>query len=286
MTEDGRLLRDYARNGSEEAFAEVVRRHLDLVYSTALRAVNGDQHLAQDICQSVFIDLGRKAPHLARRQVLGGWLYTSTCFAAAKAVRSERRRQAREVAAYAMNEPAADNQEMDWEHLRPILDSAMLELKEADREAVLLRFFERRSLAEVGSRLGLSENAARMRIDRALDRLRERLGRRGVSSTAAALVLVLTHEAIAAAPAGLTTSITANSLAACAVDGGSGGSLLNFIFMSNVKCLLTGAAITAVTASLIMQHRANGRLKAEMEALRQEMAMAGSPQNMAAPDPD
>src|SRR5438094_535008 len=102
MLDDGALLREYARCGSETAFAEVVRRHLDLVYSTALRGVGGDQHLAEDVSQSVFIDLARKAAGLTGRSVLTGWLYTSTCFAAAKMVRAERRRDAREREAHSM----------------------------------------------------------------------------------------------------------------------------------------------------------------------------------------
>src|SRR5262245_53529680 len=102
MVEDRVLLRDYAQSGSEEAFAELVRRYLDLVYSTALRVVNGDAHLAKDVCQSVFIDLSRKSKRLSDRPVLSGWLSTSAYFAAAKAVRSERRRQAREQCAQTM----------------------------------------------------------------------------------------------------------------------------------------------------------------------------------------
>jgi RNA polymerase sigma factor (sigma-70 family) len=287
MGEDGTLLRDYARAGSEEAFAELVRRHLDLVYSTALRAVNGDQHLAQDICQSVFIDLARKASRLTDRPVLTGWLYTSTYFAAAKAVRSERRRQAREMEADTMKEQIASaNEDVNWEPIRLVLDAVMLELGEADREALLLRFFERRSLAEVGSKLGLSENAARMRIERALDRLRERLARRGVTSTAAALGLVLTVQTVTAAPLGLAASITAGTLAAAAAAGGGGGTVFNLLFMSKAKTLLIGAVITATLAtSIVVQYQTNGRLKAQIETLRQQIAAVPSQQAIATADP-
>jgi len=145
MTDDGSLLRDYAKSGSEAAFSQLVERHLDFVYSTALRVVSSDEFLAKDVSQSVFMDLARKAPALANRSVLTGWLYTSTCFAAAKAVRSERRRQAREQEAHTMQDHStAPNPELDWERIRPALGAVMLELRESDREALLLRFFERR----------------------------------------------------------------------------------------------------------------------------------------------
>jgi RNA polymerase sigma factor (sigma-70 family) len=136
MQSDGELLCGYAETRSEEAFAELVRRHLDLVHSAALRQVNGDAPLAQDIAQTVFADLARKAGELSGRAVLSGWLYTSTHFAAAKAVRAERRRQAHEQEAHAMHDLLHDPAPgPDWDQLRPVLDAAMLELNEADREA-------------------------------------------------------------------------------------------------------------------------------------------------------
>src|ERR1700722_4312114 len=102
MTPDGELLRRYAEAGSEAAFAELVQRYVDLVYSAALRQVNGDAHLAQDVSQAVFTDLARKAAALSRHEVLTGWLYTGTHFAATKAVRSESRRRTHEQGARAM----------------------------------------------------------------------------------------------------------------------------------------------------------------------------------------
>src|SRR5580765_1408747 len=159
---DGELLDRYVKANSEEAFGELVQRHLDLVYSAALRQVNGDTHLAQDVAQTVFADLARKAASLADRPALTGWLYTSTHFAATKAVRTERRLQAREQEAHIMKEllhdPAPD---LDWEKLRPVLDTAMHELDERDREVILLRYFENRKHADIGERLGLTENGAR-----------------------------------------------------------------------------------------------------------------------------
>jgi RNA polymerase sigma factor (sigma-70 family) len=279
MADDGTLIRAYARSGSEDAFAELVQRHLGLVYSTALRIVAGDEHLAKDISQSVFIDLARKAALLSNRQMLTGWLYTSACFAAAKAVRSECRRQAREQEAQIMQEEInAASPDPDWERLRPILDSAMMELKGTDREALLLRFFEERSLAELGNRLGLNENAARKRVERALERLHTLLARRGITSTGAALTLLLTHHTLAAAPAGLAASITAVSLASAGATASSGISILNLLAMIKAKTIIIGALVAAgALTPIILQHQTNARLRAELETLRSQLDAASRP---------
>src|SRR5882672_6412310 len=167
MSGDTELLRRYVEERSEAAFAELVRLHLNLVYFAALRQVGGDAHRAKDVAQAVFTDLARKAQALSRHAVLTGWLYTSTHYAAAKVVRGEVRRQKHEQEAHTMNEilptstPGAD-----WDRLRPVLDDVMLELNERDREAILLRFFEGQAFAAVGERLRVTEDAARMRVDR------------------------------------------------------------------------------------------------------------------------
>jgi len=266
--DDTNLLRRFAESGSQDAFAEVVRRHLDLVYSVALRRVGGDAHLAQDVSQQVFIALARRAAALARHPVLTGWLYTTTHFTAAKAVRAAQRRQAREQAAQAMNDQTSSpGAEADWARLHPALDDAMLALGDRDREAVLLRFFAGRAFADIGAQLGLSENAARMRVDRALDKLRARLARRGVVSTATALALLLTEHAVAAAPAGLASTISGAAVAGAAAGGGS---LAFWSFMSASKLLtgVTAAAVIAAGVVVIQQQQAIGRLQTEAASLQ------------------
>jgi len=272
MTPDCELLGRYAESRCEEAFAELVRRHLDLVYSAALRQVNGDAHLAQDVTQTVFTDLARKAESLSRRPVLTGWLYSSAHFAAAKAVRAERRRRAHEQEAQTMSEllhdPAPD---LEWSKLRPVLDEAMHKLKEADREAILLRYFEQRPLGEIGARLGVSENTARMRVDRALDKLRSVLSRRGVTLPAATLAMTLGADAVSAAPAGLAVSVTAASLAGAATGTGTTFTLLKFMAIAKLKTSIVSAVvITGVVTSLLIQQQGRARLHEQDESSRQQ----------------
>jgi RNA polymerase sigma factor (sigma-70 family) len=265
MTEDAELLRRYAEERSETAFAELVQRHLPLVYSVALRQVGGDVHLAEDVAQTVFTGLARKAGVLARHPVLSGWLYRSTQFAAIDAMRSERRRRAREQEAQTMHELSnSPDANVDAEKLRPVLDQVMGELNDHDRDAVMLRYFEGRPFAEVGRKLRLTEDAARMRVERALDKLRERLVRRGVTSTTALLATTLANQAAFSAPAGLAAAVTGTALSGVAMSG------VAAIFMSMTK-LQIGVVVGLLVAGaggIVVQHQANASLTRELEALR------------------
>jgi len=263
MTDDGSLLREFAERGAHDAFAEVVRRHLDLVYSAALRHVNGDAALAQDVSQQVFVALAHRAGLLARHPVLTGWLYTTTHFLAAKAVRAERRRRAREQTAQAMNDlHSSPAPATDWSRLRPALDDAMLALGVRDREAVLLRYFAGRTFGEIGDQLGLGENAARMRVERALEKLRGRLARRGVASTAAALALLLGENAVVAAPAGLAVAVSGAAVAGTAAGGGA-VAFWSLMSASKIVTGITAAAVIAAGVVVVQQQQAIGRLQAE-----------------------
>src|SRR3989441_9595369 len=178
---DQQLLEQYAREGSEEAFAGLVDRHLDLVYSAALRQGRSPQ-LAEEVAQSVFTDLARNADSFAANTVLPAWLYQVTRRTAIDAVRREARRQLREQIAAEMN--AMNATAADWTHIEPLLDDAMHALDDTDRSAVLLRYFDNKSLREVGRTLGTSEDAAQKRVSRAVERMREFLGPRMVRATA------------------------------------------------------------------------------------------------------
>ena len=178
QSDDAQLLRRYADDRSDAAFTELVRRHLNLVYRSALRQCAGDRHRAQDVAQAVFTELARRAGSLAGHPRLAGWLHTTTHHVASALHRSERRRLQREKDAH-MIEPPAPSQESSeaWERVSPVVDGILRGLGQLDREAILLHFFEGRTFAEVGARLALREDAARMRVTRALEKLRLGLAR-------------------------------------------------------------------------------------------------------------
>src|SRR5215469_1989526 len=149
MTEDSDLLKRFLVKGDESAFAELVRRHLNHVYSTALRLVGGDQQLAEDVAQMVFADLARKAGQLQQHPTLSGWLHTSARFAAAKIVRAESRRHVREQEILSMDHPSQE-QDLQWSQIHPVLDETLGELEEADKQALLLRYFEAKPFGDIG----------------------------------------------------------------------------------------------------------------------------------------
>jgi len=216
MTDSQELLAEYATNGSEEAFRELVTRYVNLVYSTALRLVSGDSQLAEDVTPTVVISLARKGRALSSGVMLGGWLHRDTCFVAAKTMRSERRRKSRERYSVEMN-TWQDHSGSDLMQVAPILDEAIDQLGAEDRIAILLRFFEQLDFRSVGEVLGSNEDAARMRVNRALEKLHSLLKHRGVSLSVAALGTALATEAVTAAPVGLAATITAAALSGTTV---------------------------------------------------------------------
>jgi RNA polymerase sigma factor (sigma-70 family) len=272
MSEDAELLRRYAAEHSEAAFTELIRRHVDLVYSAALRLVNGDAHRAQDVTQQVFAEFARQAKRLRRHPAPVGWLYTTTRLAALRTIRTERRRSAREQEATTMNEllrePAP---EPDWVHLRPVLEDAMHELGETDRRAVLLRFFQNKSLKEVGMALGLGENAARMRVERALEKLRAKLVHRGITTTATALSVVISVNAVQVAPAVLAATLGGASLAGAAAGTGTTLTLIKLMTMTKLQAAVIGAIVIAgVATPLVIHHQA--KVREESQALHGQIA--------------
>ena len=248
MPDDVDLLHRYATEGAEDAFREVVQRRFGLVYAVALRQVGNDAHLAREVAQSVFLELARRASSLSRRKVVSGWLYRTTRFTAIDVVRAERRRRVREEEARLMHEPSTDTvSDLDWKNLRPVLDDALSELKERDRDAIMLRIFEDRSFSEIGRVLQLSESAARMCFERAVEKLRVQLRRHGVTSTTAGLALALANQVAASVPAGLPAIVAGEALAGAKLAGvvATAGSLS---FMSTTNTIGGFAAALAVVA--------------------------------------
>lgn len=262
------LLREFAEHRSDTAFAALVQRHLDLVYSVALRRCGHRTGLADEICQLVFCDLARKAAGIPAGLSVAGWLHQHTCFVAAKQLRAESRRQHREEIAMQLQTLVDD---IDWSHLAPVLDDALLDLAATDREPLVKRFFGKRSFAEIGTHFGLSENAARMRVDRALDKLRAKLAKRGVTSTAAALAVAMAGPAVTAAPATLASLVTAAALATAVTTTSTFGLLT---LMASTKLKLSVAALVAATVatSFILQHQSLQNLRAENARLRERPA--------------
>jgi RNA polymerase sigma factor (sigma-70 family) len=267
MRDDAELLRTYAETKSEEAFAELVQRHLGAVYAVAYRRVGGNVHLAKEVAQSVFTDLARKAATLTDRPVLVGWLFVSTRYAAADAVRREGRRGRLNERAAAMSElPSEASPEPDWDQLRPTLDDALHELNDRDRVAVLLRFFENQSFAQVAGKLRLTENGARMRVERALEKLRRALGRRGISSSAAALAAALGAQASVTVPTGLATAVMGGALTAAA--GGGASLALTLMSLSKVQLAAAAAVVLAAASTGVMEYRMHQRLEGRAAELR------------------
>lgn len=273
MTNDGNLLREYSERNSERAFAELVQRHVDFVYGVALRQLDGNVHRAKDVVQCVFADLARKAGPLSDRVTLVGWLHISVHHAAAQLRRSEQRRKRREEEAHIMQEHLRESaSQPDWEHLRPVLDTAISELSDPDREAVLLRFFEQRPFAEIGATLQIGEEASRKRVARALDRLHSQLARRGITSTAAAIGTLLANQIAIAAPAGFATAVTSAALAAGATGSGISTTVGLLKFMSTTKIITTAATVIAFIAlgSAVYQANASRESAAELVAIGKE----------------
>jgi RNA polymerase sigma factor (sigma-70 family) len=245
--DDMALLREYAANNSETAFEELVSWRMNFVYSAALRQVR-DPHLAGEIAQAVFIILARKAGRISDKTVLTGWLFKTTRFAALAQIRDRAKRRQRELEVQMQSEFESPTADEIWNQMSPLLDEALATLGEKDRQAVLLRFFENKSLAEVGSHLGTGEDTARKRVTRALEKLRKYFSKRGVVSTTAIIAGEISVNSVQAAPAALVKTISAVAVAKGAAASGSTLTLIK----GALKIMAWTKAKTAIVAGAIV----------------------------------
>lgn len=249
MGDDMQLVGQYAASQSEAAFAELVSRHTDLVYSTALRFTHHPQ-LAEEITQAVFIILARKAGALDQNTIIPGWLYRVACYTSASALKREHRRLRREQEAYMQSkpdQPFETEAQAVWKQLAPLLEEAMLRLNESDRDALVLRFFQGRTLGEVGIALGASEDAAKKRVNRAIEKLRKLLAKRGITSSAAAITLAISAHSIHAAPATLAQTAAAVAVA----KGTAAGASTSTLIQGSLKLMAWTKAKTTVVAGTV-----------------------------------
>jgi RNA polymerase sigma factor (sigma-70 family) len=249
-TDDSALLRQYAENNSDEAFAALVSRHINLVYSVALRQV-GNAHAAEEITQAVFIILAKKAAQLRHDKALGSWLFQATRLTANNFIRSESRRCHREEEAF-MQSILNESETEVWPKIAPLLDSAVAGLREKDRQAIVLRFYEGRNLREVGMALGASESAAEKRVSRALEKLRKFFTKRGVSSTTGIIAGTISANSVQAAPVALAKSVTAVALTKGAAASASTLTLikgaLKIMAWTKLKTTIVAGVIIALAA--------------------------------------
>ena len=270
---DDQLLRAYAERGCEASFNEIVVRYTDLVYSAAVRQVDTSD-LAKDVTQEVFTDLARKAPSVSGKLgqdfTLVGWLYRSTRFEALNLRREEYRRQLREKEAmehlHQTEDPAPD-----WQRIRPLLDDAMDQLSDADRDALLMRYFRNQDLRTIGQFLGISDDAAQKRVARALDKLRSGLSDRGITTTTTALGAILTASAVSAAPAGLATAIS-TAIVGTLTPAAATLAATKTIVMTTMQKYAIGATAALILGGGIYQAIDSAHLRNEAESIRESQA--------------
>jgi len=265
------LLTEYAENGCEQSFRELTARYVNLVYSTAVRLMDGDTHRAEDVVQTVFMDLARLAGTLSPDVMLGGWLHRRACHVAAGFIRSERRRQNRERQAAQMN-ALDDSPDSNLEQIAPALDDAINHLNASDRAAILLRYFEARDFRSVGAALGTSEDAAQKRVSRALEKLRVLLRRRGVTASGALLSSALSAHSATVAPLSLAASVSSAALASVSSSGGLTLTILKLTTMAKIKLAAGVAAAAVLGTTLVLEHKAWAALRDQHQGLQQQIA--------------
>jgi RNA polymerase sigma factor (sigma-70 family) len=266
---DQQLLADYAGSHSEAAFTELVRRHIDLVHSAAWR-MTGETHSAQDVTQAVFVALAQNAARLAGHPVLSGWLHTTARNLAAKHVREAVRRQSHEQEAMAMNE-FLSTPDASWQEIAPQLDAALGELAEADRDAVLLRFFERKSAVEMAEILGVTDEAAQKRVSRAVEKLRDFFTKKKITIGAGSLGVLISANAVQSAPVGLVATISAAVFAGTVATTSAVIATTKTIAMTTLQKAIVTATVAVLAGAGIYEARQAAQLRGQNQSLQKQM---------------
>jgi len=270
MSDDMALVREYARSDSEQAFATLVSRHVNLVYSVALRQVR-DPHLAEEITQGVFIVLARKAKSLSPRTILSGWLCRTARNVSADTLKIQRRRQSREQESQmqsSLNEPEPGV----WNEIAPMLDEALGCLGEKEHDAVVLRFFDGKELKQVGAAMNIGEDAARMRVNRGVEQLREFFTKKGVTLSAATITGAVAANSVQAAPAGLAASITAAALSGTAITTAAVVAATKGIAMTSLQKTIITTVFAVAVGTGIYEARQAANARGELQTLQQQQA--------------
>jgi RNA polymerase sigma factor (sigma-70 family) len=281
MTDDAELLTEYAQHRREAAFKELLERHVPLVYSTALRRVS-DPQSARDVVQLVFIELAQNPQAVREPRLLAAWLYRVTGRIASNLLRSEARRRNREQAAGELN--AAETTQESWRVLEPHLEAAVDSLRPCDQDLIVLRFFKRHSLRDVGEALSITEDAAQKRLSRALEQMRHFFDRRGITIGATALAGTISAHAVQPAPAGLVLAIASGAATVGAVA--TLGSAAKFITMTALQKSLVALGLSLAVGIVVYQHRKHSDLLKESSLLREQVAAHGQSPSQPAASPD
>jgi len=268
--DDHALLREYVEYGSEEAFATLVVHHVDKVYSVALRHTR-NPHKAEEITQAVFVILAEKSKRLSDRVILSGWLYETARLTAMTYIRSEVRRAHREEAHMQTLLNEAESDPELWPQIAPLLEDAMAGLSQADRHAVVLRFFDGKSAREISATLGTNEDVVRKRLSRAIEKLRNFFARRGISSTTETLASAISTYAVQSAPSALAKTATVMAVAKGTAAGGSTLTLIKGVLkiMSWTKAktaLVVAATLILATGTTVVVVEKTSRIQGKTEA--------------------
>jgi len=269
MSDDMMLIQEYAQSNSEQAFATLVSQHVNLVYSVALRQVH-DPHLAEEVTQAVFILLARKAKSLSPKTILSGWLCRTARNLSANTLKIQRRRQFHEQESHM--ESILDESESDpWAQVAPHLDEALNCLGQKEHDAVVLRFFDGKDLKHVGAAMGTTEDGARMRVNRGLERLREFFTKRGVTLSTAAIAGAVSANSVQAAPAGLAAAITVAALSGSTITTTAVIAATKAIAMTTLQKTFIISTAAVLTGGVIIEARQLAKAHAEAQTLRQQL---------------